>query len=207
MRPAHRLCTGCDRVDRSAGKRAYTRTAALPLGLWHAAMPLETPRYGLQPEVSRARLVQSTQHLVFPDHLGGHHADGGFISARLAAIWHLERSDAICHHLLGHGRAPRDARLHSRTRVDRARLADIADASDLPPDAQLLHLESGPARNQRRLGKLGQTGTHCQRAGSRVIAKRACVMRANASPAWTDRALAITNFQSSGLFTPRPGLL
>src|SRR5439155_14253745 len=129
------------------------RATAVPLGLWHAAMPLETPRHGVQPEVSRARLVQFAEHLVFPDHPCRYHADGRFISARLAAIWHVERSDAIRHYLPGHGRAPRDARLHSRARADRARLADIADAIDLPSHAELLHLESGPARNQRRMGK------------------------------------------------------
>src|SRR5205814_8042367 len=181
MRPAYCLCARGDRLDRSAGKRAYARAAAVPLGLWHAAMSLETPRYGLQLEVSRARLVQFTQHLVFSDHPCGYHSNGGFISARVAAIWHLERSDAICHHLPGHGRASRHARLHSRTRADRARLAHIADASDLPPDAQLLYLEGDFAWNQRRLGKLGQTGTHRQRAGAGVIAKRACGLVAHAS--------------------------
>jgi hypothetical protein len=35
-------------------------------------------------------------------------------------------------------------------------------------------LESNPARNQRRVGKLGQTRAHSQRAGASVIAKPAC---------------------------------
>src|SRR6266536_1644032 len=73
-------------------------------------------------------------------------------------------------------------------------MAHPANATDLSPDAQLLHLEGGPARDQGRLGKLGQTGTHRQRSGSGVIAKRGCcsgyarVMRANASPARAERA-------------------
>ena len=37
------------------------------------------------------------------------------------------------------------------------------------PDAQLLHLESHPARHQRRLGQLGQTRAHRQRARASVI--------------------------------------
>ncbi len=51
--------------------------------------------------------------------------------------------------------------------------------------AILLHLESNPARDQGRLGELGQTRAHRQRARAGVNGKR----------------------QSSGLFTPIPGRL
>ena len=134
------------------------------LGLRHAAMSLETSRHGVQLELSRPRLVQFAEHLVFPDHSGGHHADGRFVPARFAAVWRLERGAAVRYHVPGDGRAPGDARLHFGTRTNPARLADSADAPDLPSDAQLLHLESNPARDQRRMGELGQTRAHCQRA-------------------------------------------
>jgi hypothetical protein len=51
------------------------------------------------------------------------------------------------------------------------------------------------------MGQLGQTRAHRQCAGAGVIAKRVRVTRDGG------RALAITNYQSSGLFTPMPGLL
>jgi len=58
--------------------------------------------------------------------------------------------------------------LHFRTRTDHARVADFADAADLSADAELLHLESDFPRDQRRLGKLGQTRAHRQRSRAGV---------------------------------------
>src|SRR5438128_3840678 len=109
-------------------------------------MSVETSRHGVQLELSRSRLVQFAQHLVFPNHSSGHHTDGGFVPAGVAAIWRLERGAAVRHHLPRNGRAPRHASLHARARADRARLAHLADAPDLSSDAQLLRLESNPAR-------------------------------------------------------------
>src|SRR6266498_4747138 len=42
-------------------------------------------------------------------------------------------------------------------------MAHPANATDLSPDAQLLHLESDFAWNQRRVGELGQARAHRQR--------------------------------------------
>src|SRR4030095_15854102 len=98
-------------------------------------MSMETPRHGVQLELSRARLVQSPEHLVLPDHSGGHYANGGFVPARLAAIRRLERGAAIRDHVSCDGRAPRHSRLYFGTRTHPARLAHFADAPDLPPDA------------------------------------------------------------------------
>src|SRR5215831_10229983 len=142
-------------MDRSARKRAHPREAAVPLGLRHVAMSLETSRHGVQLELSRAWMVQFAEHLVFPDHSRGRYADGGFVFARVAAVRRVERSAAIRYHVLGDGRPSRDARLHSGARTNLARLARSTDAINLPPDAQLLYLESNPARDQRRVGELG----------------------------------------------------
>ena len=152
--------------------RAHPRAATIPLGLRHAAMSVETSRHGVQLELSRAWLVQFAEHLVFPDHSRGHHADGRFVPARFAAIRRLERGAAIRDHVSRDGCAPGHARLHFGTRTNPARLADSADAPDLPADAQLLHLESDPARDQRRMGQLGQTRAHRQRAGAGMILGR-----------------------------------
>ena len=73
---ADRLRAGSNRLDGSARDSAHARAAAFSLGLWHAAMPLETSRHGLQLEVSRARLVQFAERLVFPNHSRRDHADG-----------------------------------------------------------------------------------------------------------------------------------
>ena len=100
---------------------------------------------------------------------GSHYADGGFVPARLATIWRVERGAPVCYHLPCDGCAPRHARLHFGTRTNPARLAYSTDAFDLPADAQLLHLESNPARDQRRMGQLGQTRAHRQRAGAGMI--------------------------------------
>ena len=142
----------------------HARAATFAVGLRYAAMSVETSRHGVQLELSRARLVQFAQHLVFSDHSRGHHADGGFVPAGLSAIRRLERGAAVRHHIPRDGRATRHARLHFGTRTNPARLAHPANAPDLSPDAQLLRLESNPARHQRRLGQLGQTRAHRQRA-------------------------------------------
>ena len=49
-----------------------------------------------------------------------------------------------------------------------ASVADHSDALDLSPDVELLRLESYFARCKGRMGKLGQAGTHCFRAGASV---------------------------------------
>src|SRR5882724_1659959 len=161
---------------------------------------METSRYGVQLELSRAWVVQFAKHLVFSNHSRGSYADGRFVSARLTALWRVERGLAVCHHIPRDGRHPRDARLHARAGTPRARLAHFTDAIDLSPDAQLLHLESNPARDQRSLGKLGQTRTHGQRACASVIVETR--VRLGSARAPLSRA-----FQSSGLFTPSPGRL
>src|SRR5215468_7354480 len=114
------------------------------MGLWHTAMFVETSRHGVQLELSRARLVQFAQHLVFPNYSRRYHANGGFVSAGIAAIRGLERGAAIHRNLPGHGRAPRHLSMHARARAARPRLANFADAPDLSPDAQLLRLEGNP---------------------------------------------------------------
>src|SRR5207253_4906912 len=177
-RRANRLRACCDRVDGSARERAYACAAALSLGLWYTAMSLETSRHGVQLELSRAGLVQFAEYLVFPDHPCGRYANRRFVLARLAALWRVECSDAICHYVSGDGSDSRDARLHSRARTDCARLAHFADAFDLPSDAQLLHLESDPARGERRLGQLGQTRAYCQRTSTGIVIGNPEVFRA-----------------------------
>ncbi len=137
-------------------------------------MSLETPRHGVQLELSRARLVQFAECLVFPNHSRGGHAGGGFALARFASVRCLERGAPVCNYISFDGRHPGDARLHFRTRTDHARVADFADAADLSADAELLHLESNFARDQRRMGELGQTRAHRQRASAGIIKKHAC---------------------------------
>src|SRR5437867_7290157 len=131
-------------------------------------MSLEASRHGLQLELSRARLVQFAERLVFPNHPHRRHADGRFIFACIAAIRRMARGLAIRDHLSFDGRHPCHARLHPGARTDRARLAHFTDAFDLPADAQLLHLESDSASGQRRLGELGQTRAHSKRASASV---------------------------------------
>src|ERR1044072_1817297 len=118
-------------------------------------MSLETSRHGVQLELPRTRLVQLAEHLVFPNHSRGHYADGRFVPTRVVTVWRLERGPSIRHHVPCNGCAARHASLHSGTRTDPACLAHFTDAPDLPSNAQLLHLESDPARDQRRLGQLG----------------------------------------------------
>ena len=108
--------------------------------------------YGVQLELSRAWLVQFAQHLVFPDHSRRCHADGRFVLACLSAVRRLARSHAVRDYVPVHGRDSSQARLSSGARTHRPCLADFADAPDLSSEAQLLHLESDPARDQRRRG-------------------------------------------------------
>src|SRR6516225_6252848 len=116
------------------------------MGLRHAAVSVETSRHGVQLELSRSRLVQFAEHLVFPNHSRGSHADGGFVPFGIAAIWCVDCRAAVHRNISGDGRAPRDASLHARARADHSRLAHSADATHLSPDAQLLRLESNSAR-------------------------------------------------------------
>src|SRR5436309_2874292 len=131
-------------------------------------MSLETSRHGVQLELSRTRLVQFAKHLVFPNHSRGRHAHGGFVPAGLPAIRRLERGAAVHHRISSDGRASGHARLYARTRTTHPRLAYPADAPGLSPHAQLLHLESNPPSHQRRMGQLGQTRAHRERAGASV---------------------------------------
>ena len=131
-------------------------------------MFVETSRYGFQLELSRAWLVQFAERLVFPNRSRSDHSDGRFIFARLTSIRRLARGVAVRDHVPFNGRDPGDARLHLGTRTNHARVADFTNAPDLSADAELLHLESDFARDQRRVGELGQTRTHSQRARARV---------------------------------------
>src|SRR5438477_6286224 len=114
-------------MDRSARNCARADATTFSLGLRHAAMSLETPRHGVQLELSRARLVQSAEHLVFPNHSRGCHADGGLVPAGIAAIWGMERGAPIHYYIPGDGRASRHAGLHFGTRTNPERLAHPAD--------------------------------------------------------------------------------
>src|SRR5262249_11031699 len=105
-------------------------------------MSLETSRHGVQLELSRPRLVQFAEHLVFPNHSRGRHSYGGSVPPGFAAIWRLERGAAVHRNIPGHGRAPRHSSLHFGTRTNHAGVAHSANAPDLSPDAQLLRLES-----------------------------------------------------------------
>src|SRR5215831_15163213 len=100
-------------MDRSARNRAHARATTFSLGLWHVAMSLETPRHGVQLELSRARLVQSAEHLVFSDYPCGCYAHRGPVSDCLATVWSVGSGAAIYHHIFGHGRDARHARLHA----------------------------------------------------------------------------------------------
>src|SRR5207248_8971759 len=134
-------------MDRSAGKRAHIGAPTFSLGLRHAAMSSETSRHGVQLELPRARLVQSAERLVFPDHSRGCYAHGGFVPDCVAAVWRVERRAAVHNYFPRHGRDPRHACLPALTRSDRVRLANLTNAPDLSADALLLHLESHPARD------------------------------------------------------------
>src|SRR5262249_43977117 len=165
---AHCVCARGDRVDRSAGNGRHAGATTFAVGVRHAAMSVEASRHGVQLELSRTRLVQFAQYLVFPNHSRRYYADGGFVPAGVIAIWCLDGSDAVHPDLPRDGRASRHASLHARARANRTRLAHSTNAPDLSADAQLLRLESNPARHQRRLGQLGQTRTHSQCARSSV---------------------------------------
>src|SRR5437016_11436587 len=99
-------------------------------------MSVETSRHGFQLELSRARLVQFAECLVFSNHPCCHHANGRFISARVASIRHLACGLAVRGHVPFDGRDFGHARLHSGTRTDYARVADFTNAADLSADAE-----------------------------------------------------------------------
>src|SRR5262249_41966131 len=164
---ADRVRARRNRVDRSAGKCAHTGAPTFSLGLRHAAMSVETPRHGVQLELSRAWMVQFAEHLVFPNYSRGGYAHGRPVPDWVASLWRMAGGAAIHHHIFGDGRDPRHACLPARAGAGRVGIAHSTDASDLPSDAQLLHLEGNPPRDQRRVGKLGQTRAHrqCARAG------------------------------------------
>src|SRR6266404_2550892 len=122
-------------MDRSARDGGHASAATFAVGLRYVAMSVETSRHGVQLELSRSRLVQFAQHLVFPNHSRGRHASGGFVPAGNAAIWRLERGAAVRHHLPRNGPALSYASLHFGTRTNPARLARSANAFDLSPDA------------------------------------------------------------------------
>jgi len=106
--------------------------------------------------------------LVFPDHSRRNYSSGRFVPYFVAAIRGLARSSSICYRVFGNRRDPRNARLHFGARERPARMADHSDAADLSADVELLRLESNFARCKGRMGKLGQAGTHCFRAGASV---------------------------------------
>src|SRR5438132_9997718 len=134
-------------------------------------MSLETSRHGVQLELSRAWLVQFAERLVFSNHSRGCYANGRFVPDCVAAVWRVERGAAIHYYFPVDGCDPRHARLPARAGANYSRLAHFADALDLSADAQLLHLESDPARNQRRVGELGQTRAHRECARARLDAR------------------------------------
>src|SRR5262245_53445099 len=110
-------------MDRSAGNGGDAGATTFAVGLRHAAVSVETSRHGVPLELSRARLVQLAEHLVFPNHSRGSYTDGGFVSSGIAAVWCVERSAPVHPGIPGDGRAPRHAGLHTRARADCARLA------------------------------------------------------------------------------------
>ena len=136
-------------------------------------MSVETSRYGFQLEVSRTGLVQLAERLVFPNRSRRHHADGGLVPAGIASLRRVARGVAFRYRLSLDGCDSRDTRVHSRTRIRLARLANFTDATDLSADAELCDLESNFPRAQRRLGQLGKTRTHCERSRSRLTSRQA----------------------------------
>src|SRR5438270_10519208 len=104
-------------------------------------------------------MVQFAYGLVLSNNPGGRHADGGSFSTRIFAFRRLGRGHALCRYVFGHGLNSGDAGMYPGTRTRQARVAHLANAIDLPAAAQLLHLESNLARNQRCVGELGKTGT------------------------------------------------
>src|SRR5438552_18235189 len=98
-------------------------------------MSLETSRHDFQLELSRSRLVQFAECLVFPNNSRGGHAGGGFALARISSVRCLERSASICDHVSFDGCHTRDARLHFRTRTHPALVAEFAVATGLSAHA------------------------------------------------------------------------
>src|SRR5438105_14416337 len=97
-------------------------------------MSVETPRHGLQLEVSRARLVQFAERLVFPDHSGRGHADGGFVLAGLVSSRRMAGAVAVRDHIPFDGCDSCHARLHSGKGTGHARVANFTNATDLSAD-------------------------------------------------------------------------
>src|SRR5437868_9977028 len=98
-------------------------------------MPVKTSLYGFQLELSRARLVQFAERLVFPNHPRGRHADGRSLSARIIAFRRMGRGHALCRYVFGHGLNSGDTRVYTGTRTRHARVAHLANAIDLPAAA------------------------------------------------------------------------
>src|SRR5437764_14948922 len=112
------------------------------MGLRYAAMSVETSRHGVQLELSRARLVQLTEHLVLSDRSDAQYADRRSISAGLSAIRRVELGPAVRDDIPCHGRTTCDARRCFGMRTNPGRLAHLPDAPDPSGDALLLRLES-----------------------------------------------------------------
>ena len=139
--------------------------------------------------------------------LVAHHADGGFVPARLASLRRLARGPAVRYHLPGDGRAPRDARLHHGRRTDLRGLADSADAPDLSADAQLCDLESDPPRDQRRVVVGGNSSARpaCRRGHEEITNRRSTgrMQRlARSSPSHWPLAFASVSFALRETPTP-----
>ena len=82
------------------------RQAAFPLGLWHAAMPVEVSRHHLQSRIWRVGPCGAAAGLAVPD--PAHHAGaGGRSAAGLAAGCGIYQLHAACRHLYGRQSAHR----------------------------------------------------------------------------------------------------
>src|SRR5262249_48134057 len=163
-----RLRAAGDRLDGSTGIGAHARATTISLGLRHAPVSLETSRHGFQLELSRARMVQFAEHLVFSDHSRRNYTGRGLVFARFVAVRRMGGGFAVRDGISFDGRHSRHARLHFGKGTGQARVADLADATDLSADVELLHLESNSPRDQRCVGELGQTGTNRERARARL---------------------------------------
>ena len=110
------------------------------------------------------------------------------LSHCLAAFRRLARGPAVRDRLSRDGCDSRHPRLCYRARTDPAGLAHSPDAPDLPAAAQLRDLESDPARDQGRVGRLGQTGADrvCSGAGLMQRSRTICALagRVVRSPAF-----------------------
>ncbi len=130
------------RVEYAPGRRSPGRkrrkpcarsgAAAFPLGLRHVAMSLETSRSYFQLALSRARLVQSAERLVFPNHPRRDFSAGRFSPHRFVTVWHLGRRPALRHYFSRDRSFHRGPGLFDRGRAGYSRMAHFADAPDLP---------------------------------------------------------------------------